>query len=62
MYQVRILDGASKELGKLDKPMGRRIVERLGWLAEHFDEIRPQALTGDLAGLFKLRIGDYRVI
>ncbi len=62
MYQVRILDQAGKELGGLDKPIGRRIVKRLGWMAEHFDEIKPQSLTGDLAGLYKLRVGDFRVI
>lgn len=51
MYQIRILDRAGKELGRLDKPVGRRIVKRMAWLAEHFDEIEPQGLTGDLAGL-----------
>jgi len=61
-YQITLLDPAARELVDLDKPVGRRVVERLRWLATHFDEIRPEALTGDLAGLYKLRIGDYRVI
>ncbi len=61
-YQITLLDPAARELGGLDKPVGRRIVERLRWLAAHFDEIRPEALTGDLAGLYKLRMGDYRAI
>jgi mRNA interferase RelE/StbE len=56
------LDPAVRELAGLDKPVGRRIVERLRWLATHFDEIRPEGLIGDLAGLYKLRVGDYRVI
>ncbi|MGQ0594306.1 MAG: type II toxin-antitoxin system RelE family toxin [Gammaproteobacteria bacterium] len=62
MYRIRILDAAIRELARLDKPVGRRIVERIHWLAANLDEIKPEALTGDLAGLYKLRAGDYRVI
>lgn len=61
-YQITLLDPASRELARLDKPVGRRVVERLRWLATHADKIRPEGLTGELAGLCKLRIGDYRVI
>jgi mRNA interferase RelE/StbE len=62
MYNIRILDEASRELDRLDKPVGRRIVERINWLSEKLGDIRPEPLKGDLIGLFKLRIGDYRVI
>ena len=62
MYHVHILDSATRELARLDKPTGRRIVERINWLAANLDKIRPESLTADLAGLYKLRIGDYRVI
>jgi len=61
-YRVRILKAASQELERLDKPIGRRIVQRMNWLAANLDAIRLEALTGDLAGLYKLRVGDYRVI
>jgi len=46
----------------MDPPVARRIVDRIRWLAEHFEEITPEHLTGNLAGLFKCREGDYRVI
>jgi len=62
MYHIHILDTAARELAKLDKPLGRRIVERIRWLATNLDEIRPEPLTGDLAGLDKLRVGAYRVV
>ena len=62
MYHIRILKAASRELAHLDKPVGHRIVERINWLAENLDDIQPEALTGDLSGLYKLRVGDYRVI
>jgi len=61
-YRIRILQAASRDLERLDKPTGRRIVQRIHWLAENLDAIRLEALTGDLAGLYKLRVGDYRVI
>ena len=61
-YRVRILKVASQDLARLDKPTGRRIVQRINWLSANLDAIRLEALTGDLAGLYKLRVGDYRVI
>jgi len=62
MYHIRILEEASRELGRLDKSVGRRIVERINWLSEKLNDIRPEPLRGNLIGLYKLRIGDYRVI
>jgi mRNA interferase RelE/StbE len=31
-------------------------------LAENLDDLKPEGLTGELAGFYKLRVGDYRVI
>jgi mRNA interferase RelE/StbE len=62
MYEIRILDAATHDLAKLDAAIARRIVNRVRWLAENLDEIKPEALTGNLAGFYKLRVGDYRVV
>jgi len=62
MYQIRIIPAATRDLERLDKPLAHRIVERIRWLATNLDEIRPEPLTGDLAGFYKLRVGDYRVV
>jgi mRNA interferase RelE/StbE len=62
MYQIRILDAATRDLAKLDAAIARRIVNRVRWLAENMDEIKPEALSGTLAGFYKLRAGDYRVV
>jgi mRNA interferase RelE/StbE len=62
VYTPRILKSASRQLERIDPPVARRIADRIRWLAEHFEEIMPEPLTGDLAGLFKCREGDYRVI
>ncbi|MEJ2210080.1 MAG: type II toxin-antitoxin system RelE/ParE family toxin [Anaerolineae bacterium] len=62
MYQVRILEEAARDLAKLDAVVAQRIVSRIRWLAENLDNIQPEALTGNLAGFYKLRAGDYRVV
>ncbi len=62
MYRVRILDEATKDLSRLDRLVGRRIAERINWLAANLDNLKPIPLTGDLAGFYKLRVGDYRVL
>jgi mRNA interferase RelE/StbE len=46
----------------LDRSVACRIVDRINWLADNLDQLRPEAYTGDLSGLYKLRVGNYRVI
>ena len=61
-YHVRILDAAIEDLSRLDKMVGRRIVKCLNWLAANSASIKLEALTGDLAGFYKFRVGDYRIL
>jgi mRNA interferase RelE/StbE len=56
------LDIASKDLARLDKPVARRIIERVHWLVENLADAKLEALTGAFEGMFKLRVGDHRVI
>ena len=53
---------ALTDLAKLDQFICNRIIKKINWLAENFEQITPQPLTADLSGFFKLRVGDYRVI
>ena len=62
MYGIRILPAATGDLAGLDGSVRGRIVERMHWLSANLDRINPQALTGELAGLHRLRVGDFRVI
>ena len=62
MYHICILDAAARELAKLDRPVGRRIINRIRWLAANLENTRPEPLAGDLVGLYKLRVGDHRVL
>ena len=61
MYQIRIQDSAARELAQLDKQVSRRLVKRIRWLAANVESVKPDPLSGGLAGLYKLRVGDYRV-
>ncbi|MBC7099394.1 type II toxin-antitoxin system RelE/ParE family toxin [Candidatus Bipolaricaulota bacterium] len=61
-YQVRFLPEAAEELSSLDKPVSQRILKKLKWLAENFADLTPEPLGGELKGLFKLRVGSYRVL
>jgi len=62
VYRIRILQAATHELERLDKPIARRIAERINWLAANLDNIRPEPLIGELSGFYKFRVGDYRII
>jgi len=60
-YTIRLLKPASRELERLDKVVGTRVVRKLRWLGENLDDISPEPLKGRLRGLYKLREGDYRI-
>ncbi|HZC00454.1 MAG TPA: hypothetical protein VE844_03540 [Gammaproteobacteria bacterium] len=58
IYHVQFTPQALEDLSRLDAAIARRIAEKIQWLAEHFDQIQPETLTGPFASLFKLRVGD----
>jgi mRNA interferase RelE/StbE len=61
-YSVRFAERAIADMQRLAPTARRRILRRIQWLAENFESLIPLPLTGDLAGFFKLRVGDYRVV
>jgi len=61
-YQVIILPKAFEDLSKIDKTIAERITDKLTWLSENIDNITPLPLKGDLSGLYKLKVGDWRII
>ena len=62
MPKVEWEKSALDDLQEIDKPVIKRILNKISWFSQHFDNITPESLTGDMAGLFKLRVGDWRVI
>ena len=61
-YLIIFMPQASDELRRLDKPTGQRILHKLKWLSQNFNDLTPEKLTGELRGFYRLRVGSYRVI
>ena len=62
MFQVIILPKALDDLSRIDKTIALRIADKLAWLSENFESIAPLPLSGKYLELYKLRVGDWRVI
>jgi mRNA interferase RelE/StbE len=63
-WTVEVSDYAEKQLRKLDKPIQKRLLD---WLDDRIEGCKNprhfgEPLRGELAGLWRYRIGDYRVI
>ena len=62
MYELAFHPNVAKDLRGLDKSIRQRILSRIEWLVDHVEELRHEPLTAQWAGMYRLRIGDYRVI
>jgi mRNA interferase RelE/StbE len=60
MFEIRLEQNAEKFLKKLDESYRKRIISKLKDLSQNPELGKP--LTANLAGLWSLRIGDYRAI
>jgi len=63
-WSVEISAFAQRQLRKLDKPVAARILD---WLADRIEDCKNprhfgEPLNGELAGWWRYRIGDFRVI
>lgn len=58
---VEFTSEAEKDISVLDKSVRKRILEKISWFENNFNEILPTVLTADFRDYFKLRIGDWRV-
>ncbi len=59
-YQVILDDLVLEDLADLHPAVRRRLLKRLEALAEDPRPATAQALTGELRGYWRLRVGDYR--
>jgi mRNA interferase RelE/StbE len=59
--KVHYKASVERDLKKLDKPQAKRVMDRIERdLAPHLE--KGEALKGTFQGLYRYRIGDYRVI
>jgi mRNA interferase RelE/StbE len=61
-YRVDFTPQALEDVSKLDRIISARVIKRLEWLSQNIELINPQALKGKFQGMFKLVVGDWRVI
>jgi mRNA-degrading endonuclease RelE of RelBE toxin-antitoxin system len=64
-YRVEIGPKADVQLGELDPAIGSSVERKIIWLAENAAVMIHRRLVGmpdDLAGLCKLRTGDWRIL
>ena len=64
VWTISYSDSALRSLKKMDKQIARRIVDFMQERIAGADDPRVsgKALTGPLGGLWRYRVGDYRVI
>ncbi|WP_165053399.1 MULTISPECIES: type II toxin-antitoxin system RelE/ParE family toxin [unclassified Adlercreutzia] len=62
-WRIELDKDVERSLAKLDKQTARRITSKLREIAQ-LDDPRSagKALVGNLAGLWRYRVGDYRII
>lgn len=61
-YSVEYDPQSVRDLEQLVSPLRQRIIKKIQWLADNFEQVQPLPLSANLAGFYKLRVGDYRVI
>ena len=62
MYSVEFSPPALDDITRLDKPIAARVLKKIQWLAENFQAIIPLPLKGKYRGVYKLIVGDWRVL
>lgn len=63
VWRIDFTKTADKAMRKLDKQVAARIFEELDEVAALDDpRSRGKALTGNLSGLWRYRVGDYRIV
>jgi mRNA interferase RelE/StbE len=62
VYEPTFHPGVAKDLKSLDKSIRQRVLHKIQWLLEHVEEMRHEPLTARWAGMYRLRVGDYRVV
>ena len=64
-YQIEVGGKADAQLAALDSAIGASVERKIQWPAENAAGMVHRRLVGmpeDLAGLCKLRVGDYRIL
>lgn len=61
-YKVQFTNVARADLKHLTSKVRERILRKIRRLVDNFESSPHLALSGEFSSLFKLRVGDYRVL
>ena len=61
-FRVDFTPQALEDIAKLDKAVAERVIKKIDWLSLNLDVVNPQPLKGRFRGMYKLVMGDWRVI
>lgn len=62
VYTIKYTPQAAEDIQQLDAQIQRRVLAKILQLASRADEVRHVRLTGDWSGMYRLRVGDFRVV
>ncbi len=61
-YHLDFTESGKNSIKSLDKNIQQRVFDKLKWFIQNIDNLTPLPLKSNLSGLYKLRVGDYRII
>ena len=61
-YRIEFDSKAIADLKGMPAKVQSQILKKINWLGLNFEQVQPKGLTDNLAGFYKLRVGDYRVL
>ena len=61
-YRLVFTEDGEFSIKSLDQNIRQRVFDKLKWFIQNADNIKPLPLKSNLSGLYKLRVGDYRII
>lgn len=61
-WRFDITHSGKKDIKKLDTIVRLRVLEKLKWFTENFQNITPFPLGSIWKGFFKLRVGEWRIV
>lgn len=61
-YRIEFDPQAIEDLKEISTKVQPQILKKTNWLGLNFEQVQPKGLAENLAGFYKLRAGDYRVL
>jgi mRNA interferase RelE/StbE len=61
-YRIEFDLKAIEDLRGLSVKVQSQILKKINWLGLNFEQVQPKGLAENLAGFYRLRVGDYRVL